>query len=131
MLVALQFVGAAVVPLNVTVLVPCVLPKFAPLIVTEIPTDPEVGFTLVIAGAEVPVPASDIAIGTALALFVMLRLPTREPVAVGEKTTFATQLFPGVKGEDATQLSVSEKSPLVLRPNMLRFAVAALVSVNC
>ena len=34
MLVALQLVGVAVVPLNFTVLVPCVAPKFAPAIVT-------------------------------------------------------------------------------------------------
>src|SRR5207245_4442585 len=51
MLVALQLVGAAVVPLNVTVLVPCVAPKFAPVIVTGIPTAPDVGFRLVRLGA--------------------------------------------------------------------------------
>src|SRR5260370_18842825 len=47
MLVALQLVGVAVVPLNVTVFVPCVAPKFAPAIVTEAPTNPDVGFKLV------------------------------------------------------------------------------------
>jgi uncharacterized protein YjeT (DUF2065 family) len=47
MLVAVQLVGAAAVPLNVTVLVPCVVPKFAPAIVTALPTTPEVGFRLV------------------------------------------------------------------------------------
>src|SRR5258708_8077856 len=52
MLVALQFIGVAAVPLNFTVLVPCVAPKFAPLIVTDAPTNPEVGFRLVILGAE-------------------------------------------------------------------------------
>jgi hypothetical protein len=36
MLVALQLVGVAAVPLNVTVLVPCVAPKFAPVIVTGV-----------------------------------------------------------------------------------------------
>ena len=50
MLVALQFVGVAVVPLNLTVLVPCVAPKFAPVIVTLEPTNPEVGFRPVILG---------------------------------------------------------------------------------
>jgi hypothetical protein len=50
MLVALQLVGVAVVPLNLTVLVPLVVPKFAPVIVTEVPTNPEVGFRLVILG---------------------------------------------------------------------------------
>ena len=38
MLVALQLVAVATVPLNVTVLVPCVAPKFVPVTVTEAPT---------------------------------------------------------------------------------------------
>src|SRR5256712_10882176 len=51
MLVTLQLVAVAAVPLNVTVLVPCVAPKFAPAIVTEVPTNPDVGFKLVMLGA--------------------------------------------------------------------------------
>src|SRR5256712_571683 len=51
MLVALQLVAVAAVPLNVTVLVPCVAPKFAPAIVTDVPTNPDVGFKLVMLGA--------------------------------------------------------------------------------
>jgi hypothetical protein len=50
MLVALQLVAVAVAPLNVTVLVPCAVPKFAPLIATDVPTSPEVGFKLVMLG---------------------------------------------------------------------------------
>jgi hypothetical protein len=55
MLVALQLVAVAVVPLNLTVLVPCVAPKFAPEIVTVAPTNPEVGFRLVMLGVAVVV----------------------------------------------------------------------------
>jgi hypothetical protein len=51
MLVALQLVGAAATPLNVTALVPCVEPKFAPAIVTDVPTNPDVGFKLTMLGA--------------------------------------------------------------------------------
>src|SRR3989442_10920763 len=51
MLVALQLVGVAAVPLNLTLLVPCVAPKFAPAIVTDVPTNPDVGFKLVMLGA--------------------------------------------------------------------------------
>lgn len=40
MLVALQLVGVATVPLKVTVLVPFVVPKLVPVIVTELPTRP-------------------------------------------------------------------------------------------
>jgi hypothetical protein len=50
-LVAVQLVGVAAVPLNLTVLVPCVAPKFAPVIVTVAPTNPDVGFRLVMLGA--------------------------------------------------------------------------------
>jgi len=56
MLVALQLVGTAAVPLNLTVLVPCVAPKFAPVIVTEVPITPDAGFMVVIAGVEDPPP---------------------------------------------------------------------------
>jgi len=50
-LVALQLVAVAATPLNVTVLVPCDAPKFAPVIVTDVPTNPDVGFRLVMLGA--------------------------------------------------------------------------------
>jgi hypothetical protein len=53
--VALQLVGVAVVPLNVTVLLPCVDPKFVPVIVIEVPTIPEVGERLVIEGGGITV----------------------------------------------------------------------------
>ncbi len=41
--VALQLVGVAVVPLNVTVLVPWVEPNVVPVMVTEVLVGPEVG----------------------------------------------------------------------------------------
>ncbi len=47
MLVALQLVGVAATPLNVRLLAPCVVPRFVPVIVTDVPTAPDVGFTLV------------------------------------------------------------------------------------
>src|SRR5260370_7159977 len=53
MLVALQLVGVAPIPLKVTLLVPWVAPKFAPVIVTCVPSTPDVGFKLVILGAPV------------------------------------------------------------------------------
>ena len=50
--VALQLpMVVAVVPLNLTVLVPCVEPKLVPVIVTDAPTAPDVGDKLVILGA--------------------------------------------------------------------------------
>jgi len=50
MLVALQLVGVADAPLSVTVLFPCVAPKLVPVIVTEVPAGPLLGFRLVIVG---------------------------------------------------------------------------------
>lgn len=50
MLVGLQIAGVAGVPLNVTVLVPCVKVKFVPAIVTEVPAGPTVGLRLVMLG---------------------------------------------------------------------------------
>ncbi len=41
--VALQPVGVALVPLNVTVLVPWLDPNVVPVMVTEVPAGPEVG----------------------------------------------------------------------------------------
>jgi len=67
-LVALQLVG---VPLNVTVLVPCVPPKFVPVIVTNAPTGPEVGERLAIVGAILP-PAPLAALNAAIAAIQFL-----------------------------------------------------------
>jgi len=50
-LVLLQLVGVAEMPPKVTVLVPCVVPKPVPAIVTEVLIGPDVGVRLVIVGA--------------------------------------------------------------------------------
>jgi len=46
----LQLVAVAVVPLKLTALVPCADPRLVPRIITDVPTTPEVGETLVILG---------------------------------------------------------------------------------
>jgi hypothetical protein len=45
-----QLVGVAVVPLNVTVLVPCVVPKLVPVTITAAPIAPDVGVTELMLG---------------------------------------------------------------------------------
>jgi hypothetical protein len=50
MLLSPQPVGVPAVPLNITVLVPCVTPKLVPVIVTDVAGGPDVGFRAVIAG---------------------------------------------------------------------------------
>ena len=58
MLVLLQLVGVAAVPLNVTVLLPCSAPKFAPAIVTGVPTVPIPRLRLVMVGGGVAMNAT-------------------------------------------------------------------------
>ena len=57
-LVALQLAGVDTTPLKVTVLVPCEVPKFVPVIVTEVPTGPDVGLRLVMVGEVPPLPVA-------------------------------------------------------------------------
>lgn len=54
--VALQLVGVASVPLNETLLDSWLLPKFVPVIVTEVPAVPEVGDKVLTAAALTPLP---------------------------------------------------------------------------
>jgi hypothetical protein len=55
----LQLVGVAEMPLNLMLLVPCDAPKFAPLIVTAVPTLPDVGERFTILGAVGEVKSAD------------------------------------------------------------------------
>jgi hypothetical protein len=95
MLVSLQLVGVAIVPLKLRVLVPCELPKLEPEIVTEVPTGPEVGLTLVMLGGGVTVKSTPLLAtpptntttlpvvapwGTGTVMLVSLQLDDREVV---------------------------------------------------
>ncbi len=71
--VALQLVTLAVVPLNLTVLVPCVEPKLAPVTVTAAPAAPEVVDKLVMLGAATTVKDTPL-------LFTPLTVTTTFPV---------------------------------------------------
>src|SRR5437773_5937660 len=70
---AVQLVTEAVVPLNLTLPLPCVDPKLAPVIVTDVPTPPDVGERLLMLGG-----------GTTVKLTPLLACPptvtTRFPV---------------------------------------------------
>jgi hypothetical protein len=89
MLVADQFVGVAVVPLNLTVLVPCAAPKFAPVIVTEVATGPLVGERLVMLGGTVTVKLTPL---LASAFTVTTTLPVVAPAGTGTTMLVADQL---------------------------------------
>ena len=89
MLVALQLVGVALVPLNVTVLVPCEAPKLLPLIVTDVLTGPEVGLRLVMLGGGVTVKAMPL---LATPFTVTTTFPVVAPPGTGTTIPVALQL---------------------------------------
>jgi hypothetical protein len=91
MLDAVQLEGVAALPLKVTVLVPCVAPKLAPVIVTEVPTNPDTGFRLVMVGvgAAVTVKATPLP-GTPATVTTML--PVVAPTGTGTAILDALQL---------------------------------------
>jgi hypothetical protein len=81
MLVALQLVGVAVVQLNVTVLLPCGAPKFVPVIVTAVPTAPDVGDKLVRLGVVVPSAGYSMSI-----TFLVINIGCTNPARVRERS---------------------------------------------
>jgi len=91
--VVVQLVEVARTPLNVNVPVAAV-PKPVPLTVTDVPTTPEATVRLLTTGKAVPLPVRLTVCGLLLALSVMVRVPGREPVAVGVKVTLIVQVAP-------------------------------------
>ncbi len=87
--VALQLVAVAVVPLNFTVLVPWVEPKFVPVIVTAAPTAPEVGDKLVMLGSATTVKLTPL---LALPPTATTTLPVVAPVGTVATIEIALQL---------------------------------------
>src|ERR1700733_10973412 len=107
MLLVLQLVGVAAVPLNVTVLVPCVVPKLVPVIVTTVATVPDVGLTLVIVGG-----------GVTVKLTPLLAWPptitTTAPVVAAAGTSTLMRLALQLVGVAAVPLNVTVLVPCVV-----------------
>jgi hypothetical protein len=87
MLAADQVVGTAAVPLNVTVLVPCVAPKFAPAIVTAVPTGPDAGVRLRMDGAGNPATVTGTSAELALVCALVLYACTTKKYVPGDSVT--------------------------------------------
>lgn len=81
MLVALQLVTAAGVPLKVTLFVPCVAPKLVPVMVTVVPMGPDAGETLVIVGPAITVKNTPL-LATPATVTITLPLPAPPGTAV-------------------------------------------------
>lgn len=86
---------------------------------------------VVVASWPMPVPLSARDAGTTLNPLVMLSAPILVPTALGVNVTLTAQLALTAKGEEDMQLSVSEKSPLVLTPSILSGPVPVFVTVIC
>jgi hypothetical protein len=93
--VAPQLVIVAAVPLNPTALVPCVEPKFVPVIVTEAPTAPCVGDKLVRLGAAKTVNVDPL-LATPLIASATNTLPVVAPVGTIATIDVALQLVMAV-----------------------------------
>jgi hypothetical protein len=87
--VALQLVTVAVVPLKVTMPVPCVEPKLVPVIVTAVPTAPDVGDKLLMLGAATTVNFTPL---LATPLVLTTTLPVVAPVGTVVTIDVALQL---------------------------------------
>jgi hypothetical protein len=103
-LVALQLVGVASVPLNVTVLVPCAAPKFAPVIVIDVPATPDVADKLLILGAGTTVKLTPLLAAPAT---VTTTFPVVAPDGTGTPMLMALQLV----GVVAVPLNVTVLEP--------------------
>jgi hypothetical protein len=89
MVVEVQFVGVVPVPLKVTVLFPWLPPKFAPEIVTEVPTTPAVGFKVLMLGGMVTVKSTPLLCTPPT---VTMTLPVMAPTGTGTVMLVSLQL---------------------------------------
>jgi len=105
--VLLQLLAAAVAPLNVTVLVPCVEPKFVPVMVTGVPAIPEDGDRPLMVGGGTTVKVCVPVVDTPLT--VTTTLPVVAPLGTGATIEVALQL----EGVAATPLKVTVLVPCV------------------
>ena len=106
MLVEPQTVGVATVPLNVTVLVPCVEPKFVPVIVIGVPTFPTFVLSCVIVGMDPTTKTTPLLANPPEV--VTITLPVVAPVGTGATSMFELQLV----GIAAVPLKVTVLDPI-------------------
>ncbi len=104
--VALQLETVAAVPLNLTVLEPCVEPKFVPVIVTDVPARPEVGERLLMVG-----------VGSTVKVLPLLAIPftvtTTLPVVAPEGTVATMEVALQLMTVAAVPLNFTVLEPCV------------------
>jgi len=97
-----QLVGVAETPLKVTVLDPCVAPKFEPLMATEVPAGPDEGVRLEMEGPiekETPL------------LEILPTVTNTRPVVAPDGTGTVIFVFPQAVGDACTPLKVTVLAP--------------------
>jgi len=99
---------------------PCVVPKFVPVIVTEVPTGPDAGFRLVMVGPEAVVTVNVIPL-LALPPTVTTRGPVVAPGGTGTIMLVSLQLV----GVPAVPLKVTVLDPCVA-PNLVPVIVTSV-----
>ena len=104
MLVSLQIAPVATVPLNEALLVPCVEPKFDPVIVTDAPTGADVGLTLVMAGGGITMKFTPL-------LATPLTVTTTGPVVAPLGTNVVIFVEVQLNAADATPLNETSGAP--------------------
>jgi hypothetical protein len=136
-LVALHLVGVASVPLNVTVLVACVDPKFVPAIVTEVPTGPELGDRLAMLGPEAALRVSssegevaDFAPAALESVTVTVKVIVPADVGTPERTPAELNDRPSAGRPVAVQVSVPEP-PEAVKVKEYCWPAVAGAAVNC
>jgi hypothetical protein len=111
-------VGVAVVPLNVTELLPWLAPKFTPVTVTEVPTGPMFGDKFVMVGAELMV-------NVAALLARPPTVTTTEPVEAPEGIGALIDVLVQVVGVAMMPLKVTELLPWLV-PKLLPLIVTVV-----
>jgi hypothetical protein len=102
--VPFQLEGVAAIPLKVTVLVPCAVPKFVPVIVTGVPTAPEVTERLLIVGAGTTVNCNPL-------LGAPFAVTTTFPVVAPDGTGTTMLVGPQLEGVAAVPLNATLPFP--------------------
>jgi hypothetical protein len=137
MLLALQAVAVAVVPLNFTVLVPCVAPKFVPATTIDEPTAPLFGVRLVMLGGVktvkfTPLLPTPFTVTTTLPVVdpagtVAVMLLALHAVAVAVVPLNVTVLVPGVSPKFVPAITIEEPTVPLFGVRLVMLGVGSTV----
>ena len=97
---------AAISPLNLITLEPCVVPKLVPVTVTKVPSGPDVGEMVVMVGVVVAVTVSPVEPATDPKVAWMVAVPAATPVANPPVVMLATPVLEEVHTTEPVRFCV-------------------------